>query len=195
MLGALLKAGGLAAFLIWATTHPGSTIQYMHEITLIGSTILILLYGFGFKDNLKYVAVLFLLNIVVRIVLGGFWGPPVEGTFAITQGYGILHHGVDVGTPEGTAVIASRDGRVSKVWMDKEYGLAIIVDHEEGFQSLYAHNRAALVKEGDKVSTGDKLALSGNTGKSTGPHLHFEIRENGEKVNPEKYVVFEEVKE
>ena len=68
------------------------------------------------------------------------------------------------------------------------YGNYIIIDHQNGFKTLYGHNSELLVSVGDIVAKGDKIALSSNTGNSTGPHLHFEIQVNDEKVDPQQYL-------
>ena len=72
--------------------------------------------------------------------------------------------------------------------LDNGYGSYIILDHQNGYKTLYAHNSELLVSVGDIVAQGDQIALSGNTGNSTGPHVHFEIQVNDEKVDPQQYV-------
>jgi murein DD-endopeptidase MepM/ murein hydrolase activator NlpD len=179
----LLKTGGVIAAVLFFKERPDLAIKYAHIVTLVGSAILIILHVAGLKGGLRYVGILFATNIIFRVLT------PVVGV--VTQDYSLLdHHGIDIGVPEGTKVIASRGGTVSRVWEDSIYGLAVMVDHEEGMQTLYAHNSKVLVQPGDSVSTGTPLSLSGNTGNSKGPHLHFEIRKNGKTVDPEKYVHF-----
>lgn len=116
----------------------------------------------------------------------GTWEMPMQGT--ITQGYNSGNHGVDIGAPEGTVVRASRKGTVKSVGMMGVYGLTVVIDHGEGMETLYGHNSQVLVKKGYPVIAGTKIALSGNTGESSGPHLHFEIRKNGATVDPMDYV-------
>jgi hypothetical protein len=190
MILTLLKTGGVIAGVLFFKERPDLAIQYAHIVTLVGSAILIILHVAGLKGGLRYVGILFAANIIIRVLLGGiFWAAPVTGT--ITQDFGLIgHHGIDLAVPEGTEVHVSRGGTVSKVWDDPIYGLAVMVDHEESMQTLYAHNSKVLVKQGDSISTGSPLSLSGNTGNSKGPHLHFEIRKNGKTVDPEKYVHF-----
>ncbi|MCQ2540508.1 MAG: M23 family metallopeptidase [Acetatifactor sp.] len=98
------------------------------------------------------------------------------------------HKGIDWAVPTGTAVYASCGGTVAKAGWGSGYGYVIYIDHEDGKQTRYGHLSKCLVSVGDKVKQGDKIALSGNTGVSTGPHLHFEILVNGTKVDPLKYV-------
>lgn len=104
------------------------------------------------------------------------------------RGYQEFHHGIDIAVPSGTDVRASRSGKVVKAGWLGVYGLALLLDHGNGIQTLYGHNQKLLVKPGQWVEAGDKIARSGNTGNSTGPHLHFEIRLNGKTVNPHQYL-------
>ena len=115
------------------------------------------------------------------------WDIPVKGK--VTQGYkGEDHHGIDIGAKEGKGIIVTRAGRVEKVVSDPVYGLMVLVSHGGGYESLYAHCSEVMVKERDNVLKGDEIALVGNTGRSTGPHLHFEIRVNGKTQDPAKYL-------
>lgn len=101
---------------------------------------------------------------------------------------GSYHGGVDFPVSVGTNVFAVADGVVTTVRkLDKSYGYYIIIDHGNGVSTLYAHNSELLVSEGQPVKQGDIIALSGNTGNSTGPHCHFEVRINGNRVNPINY--------
>lgn len=105
-----------------------------------------------------------------------------------TAGASTNHKGVDWATATGTAVKASNGGTVTKAGWGNSYGYVIFIDHSDGRQTRYAHLSKILVSVGQKVKQGDKIALSGNTGVSTGPHLHFEILINGRQVNPLDYV-------
>lgn len=98
------------------------------------------------------------------------------------------HGGVDWAVPTGTAVFASCGGTVSKAGWVGTYGYAVYINHEDGSQTRYAHLSKILVKAGQKVKQGERIALSGNTGASTGPHVHFEIWINGARVNPLNHV-------
>ena len=88
----------------------------------------------------------------------------------------------------GTKVVASCGGVVAKAGWGKGYGYCIYINHEDGSQTRYAHLSKVLVKVGQTVKQGEKIALSGNTGVSTGPHIHFEILINGVQRNPLKYI-------
>lgn len=105
-----------------------------------------------------------------------------------TKGASTNHQGVDWAVPVGTAVMASCGGTVTKAGWGSGYGYVVYIRHEDGRETRYGHLSKVLVKAGQKVSQGQKIALSGNTGRSTGPHLHFEMRINGTAVNPLKYV-------
>jgi len=99
-----------------------------------------------------------------------------------------FHSGIDIAIPSGTPVQAADSGVVLISGWNGGYGYFIAIDHGKGISTAYAHNSRLLVKEGDVVSKGQTIALSGSTGWSTGPHLHFEVRENGTPVNPVTYL-------
>ena len=89
----------------------------------------------------------------------------------------------------GKPIYASRAGTViAAVWGDSSYGNYVIVDHGDGYSSLYAHCSSLSVSNGQTVSKGQQLGNVGSTGNSTGPHLHFEIRKDGVRVNPANYL-------
>lgn len=104
------------------------------------------------------------------------------------KGASTYHKGIDWAVPTGTSVYASCDGTVAKAGWGGGYGYVIYINHEDGRQTRYAHLSKVLVSVGDKVEQGERIARSGNTGVSTGPHLHFEILINGKQVNPLKYL-------
>lgn len=107
---------------------------------------------------------------------------------APTKGASTNHKGVDWAVPIGTTVVASNAGTVAFAGWASGYGYAVYINHSDGRQTRYGHLSKVLVKAGQTVSQGERIALSGNTGRSTGPHLHFEIRINGSAVNPLKYI-------
>lgn len=104
------------------------------------------------------------------------------------KGASTNHKGIDWGTPIGTTVRASCAGKVTKAGWVSGYGYVVYIDHENGRQTRYGHLSKITVKEGQYVSQGDKIALSGNTGITSGPHIHFEIRIYGVAVDPLKYL-------
>jgi murein DD-endopeptidase MepM/ murein hydrolase activator NlpD len=100
-----------------------------------------------------------------------------------------LHKGIDIAAPEGTKVVASRAGRV--IWSRNKmpgYGNLIIIDHGDGFATVYGHNKKNLVHEDQYVRQGEPIATVGQTGRASGPHVHFEIRKNTVCVDPLKYL-------
>lgn len=116
--------------------------------------------------------------------------PLVGGSFSSPFGsrWGRMHKGIDWSCPIGTAIRASCGGRVVSAGWVNGYGNCITIRHSDGKQTRYAHLSKILVSSGSQVKQGEKIALSGNTGNSTGPHLHFEILVDGVQVNPSKYL-------
>lgn len=110
----------------------------------------------------------------------GYRTHPIYGTV-------IYHSGIDIGVDYGTAVPAADSGTVTYSGWAKGYGYFVMIDHGDGIVSCYGHNQDLLVQEGDKVSKGDVISLSGSTGYSTGPHLHFEVRQDGEPIDPTSF--------
>ncbi|HOD14150.1 MAG TPA: M23 family metallopeptidase [Spirochaetota bacterium] len=100
------------------------------------------------------------------------------------QRYTEFHAGVDVACPRGSDVLAARDGRVIFTGFQGGYGNLVVIQHEHGYRSYYGHLSRPLVKVGDRVKHGAVIARSGNTGRTTGPHLHFEVRRGRMAVNP-----------
>lgn len=119
-------------------------------------------------------------------------GGRISSTFgrrnAPTKGASTNHKGIDWAVAKGTAVYASSGGTVTKAGWGSGYGYVVYIRHPDGKETRYAHLSKVLVSAGQTVQQGQKIALSGNTGRSTGPHLHFEIRINGAAVNPLKYL-------
>lgn len=101
-----------------------------------------------------------------------------------------MHQGVDVAVPTGTSIFAAKDGTVKYAKVRGGYGKTIELDHGNGLTTLYAHLDKYAVNAGDRVRGGQLIAKSGNTGASTGPHLHFEIARNGIRENPVKHLKF-----
>mgnify|MGYP000888786162 FL=1 len=103
--------------------------------------------------------------------------------------YGTFHTGTDLGVPSGTPVRAAAAGRVMNLtgWYQQGYGWGVFIDHGNGVVTVYGHNSALTVSPGQYVQQGDVIALSGQTGWATGPHVHYEVRINGQYVDPELY--------
>ena len=130
--------------------------------------------------------------------VGGRMAWPVPGYTRISSPFGMrthpitgvykLHTGTDISAPMGATFIASNDGIVAKAEFNRAYGNMVIIDHGGGITTLYAHGSEILVQPGQVVSQGTPVLKVGSTGYSTGPHAHFEIRVNGEYINPMEYI-------
>jgi murein DD-endopeptidase MepM/ murein hydrolase activator NlpD len=120
--------------------------------------------------------------------------PPRAGVEPISRGYGWgadpidgrrrFHRGVDLPAPTGTPVLALADGQVQQVERGRGYGLQVVVEHANGWTTRYAHLSAADVRPGDRVIRGHRLGRVGSSGRSTGPHLHFEAARGGRPADP-----------
>ncbi len=122
---------------------------------------------------------------------------PVTGWLSSGFGYRIspftglkeFHRGLDIATRQGTPVIAPADGIVTFAGTKGGLGKLVSIDHGHGKVTRYGHLKKCLLRSGSRVKRGDKIALVGNTGRSTAPHLHYEVRLNGIPVNPTKYIL------
>jgi len=150
------------------------------------------------REDLKTVVI---TEPVDKIIVKGTKVPPPKkgtGTFirpvnvGVYRGWGMrwgrMHYGLDYAASTGTSIYASDGGTVTTAGWHGNYGYYIKIDHGGGFTTLYAHCSKLLVKVGDKVYQGQRIGLVGNTGRSTGPHCHFEIFKYGKNVNPSNYV-------
>jgi len=99
------------------------------------------------------------------------------------------HPGMDIAAKRNTAVQASAEGVVIKSEWDEVYGFVVVLDHGFGMTTLYGHNTRNLVSVGDRVARGQTIAFLGSSGRSTAPHLHFEVRKNGVSVDPREYLL------
>jgi len=117
---------------------------------------------------------------------------PLKGSFRYTSGFGMrwgrMHKGTDFAAPHGTPIYATADGVVIHAGWQSGYGRMVKIKHEFGIETRYAHNSKLFVKKGQRVSRGQKIAAMGNTGRSTGTHLHYEVRVGGKAVNPMIYI-------
>lgn len=139
------------------------------------------------------------LNSISADYIGGAMIWPIPGYTTITSEYGMrvhpitgaykLHTGTDIGAPMGADFVAAAKGVVTKAAMTPAYGNMVIIDHGGGVQTLYAHGSQILVQVGQEVEAGTPVLKVGSTGYSTGPHAHFEIRINGQTVNPMEYLL------
>lgn len=117
-------------------------------------------------------------------------GYPLEAKGYVTRGvgsgqeYGATHPGLDIAVPEGTEVRAAGGGLVVEVSETAEYGRMVRLAHPQGYETRYGHLSQTRVRQGDRISLGSVIGLSGNTGRSTAPHLHFEVRKGNAAVDP-----------
>lgn len=128
---------------------------------------------------------------------GGDLAWPSPGVYRITSPYGMrlhpvynywkMHSGIDIGVPYGTKLVAANDGVIQFAGYYGAYGNLVIIDHGGGISTVYGHNSKIFVTEGQKVTKGEVISRSGDSGLATGPHLHFEVRENGVRVDPMSY--------
>lgn len=138
---------------------------------------------------------------VTKVIQAGTKTPPPKsptGTYIrpywgiVTSNYGYrgreFHTGVDFAGPTGSSIAAADGGTVTFAGWNGNYGRCVIISHGNGIETLYAHCSSLLVKSGQKVAKGETIARLGSTGRSTGPHVHFEVRKNGKHVNPWNYI-------
>ena len=125
---------------------------------------------------------------IVRPVRGGRYSSKFGyRTNPITHAYS-FHTGLDIAVPAGTKIHAAFHGQVRAVGEDSRAGKYIILRHDDGMETFYCHCRSIDAAEGDTVDAGDVIARVGSTGWSTGPHVHFEVRKNGERLNPLQFL-------
>ncbi|MHB8124622.1 MAG: M23 family metallopeptidase [Desulfitobacteriaceae bacterium] len=202
MLALALKGGLLAALIALITVKPALFMSYMHVVTLLGCTVLVILYVGGLTQGIRYTGILLVIYIILVAVLG----PPNNGSAVAASEYiapvvgpisspfgqrdGGFHYGIDFAVNEGTNVQASKSGTVSFAGYRDIAGNVVQIDHPDGSQTIYGHNNQLLASVGQPVKQGEIIALSGNTGRSTGPHVHFEIRlDKGKRsVDPAPYL-------
>ncbi|MCL1806465.1 MAG: peptidoglycan DD-metalloendopeptidase family protein [Oscillospiraceae bacterium] len=128
-----------------------------------------------------------------RLATGTFIRPyygRLSSSFGMRKIFGSysMHYGVDFAGPIGEPIVAADGGTVEFAGTKPGYGLCVFIDHQNGYKTVYAHCSKVFVKAGDKVGQGEKIANIGNTGRSTGPHVHFEVQVNGVQKNPMNYL-------
>ncbi len=101
-----------------------------------------------------------------------------------------FHYGIDIAAAKGTPIRAAQSGKIKEIGKSIVYGNYVIIEHPNDTETFYGHCQKVTVKEGKKIKTGDKIALVGSTGVSTGSHLHFEIRHDQKVLNPEGYLTY-----
>lgn len=128
------------------------------------------------------------LNGLTGIMINPMSSGRVTMKFGITKhpvtGEVYNHQGIDLAAPAGTPVISPAAGKIISVDYNEQTGHMLAIEHGDGIKTIYTHLKEIYVKEGDTVRQGDRIAAAGNSGISTGPHLHFEIHVNGKPVDP-----------
>ena len=116
--------------------------------------------------------------------LGDVDGFVTRGRVGEGDAQGEAHPGIDIAAPIGTPIRASGGGTVAQTGADADYGMFVLLRHPDGYETMYGHASRVLVREGDSVRAGVVIALTGNSGRSTAPHLHFEVRRQGQSLDP-----------
>ncbi len=190
---------------VWYTVESGDSVARIAKVNKVAAVDIIELNGLVSPDRLEPGQVLFLYGVdeLVRRLPEAtkpkrpkgkaptFVWPIAKGV--VSSGFGKrgrrMHKGLDLAAPAGTAVLAAAAGKV--VYSNDQqrgYGNLVILSHAHGYVTVYAHNRRNLVDEGETVRQGARIAEVGSTGRSTGPHLHFEIRKKKKAVDPLIYL-------
>ena len=141
----------------------------------------------GIKDYLRVQKDLYLATPKGSPVEGSISSPYGKRANPITGNAG-FHSGIDISASPGASILATAEGIVSHSGWTSHSGYVVVLEHGCGFSTIYAHNKKNAVKLGQKVKRGDIIGYVGSTGKSTGPHVHYEIWEKGKSVNPKKYL-------
>lgn len=115
-------------------------------------------------------------------------GSRITQRWGVRTIFGTIHSGIDMAAPIGTTVVAAGDGVVIHSGPEGSFGNTVVIMHRDNLISRYAHLSQTIIKKGEKVQRGQIIALSGNTGMSTGAHLHFEIRQNDVSLNPQSFL-------
>lgn len=132
--------------------------------------------------------------VTIQEINGDLFRKPLRGSYYISSLYGwrnnpfsgmrTFHNGIDMATSRGSAVYAALEGKVTATGYDVTYGNYVIISHHSGYQSMYGHLQSILTTRGSYVTTSTRIGTVGNTGQSTGPHLHFTVYKNRSTMNP-----------
>jgi murein DD-endopeptidase MepM/ murein hydrolase activator NlpD len=124
---------------------------------------------------------------------------PIRSGYSFTSGFGMrrdpftgrrsMHNGLDLSAVPGTPVITTADGTARFVGYNGDFGLTVKIGHGDGMETVYCHLKTADVKADQKLQRGDRVGTVGSSGRSTGPHLHYEVHKNGHPLNPRKYIL------
>lgn len=181
-------------YISWAQAHGG----YSHDNAMAFSEMKAKQMGwkgYGDTDYVDHVLQYYSLDSVTT-GKGVFTLPLKKGSYEISRGWGMdgtkFHKGIDFAAPAGTKIFAAAAGTVEYAQFGSApyggYGNVVVIKHNDTYETLYGHCSKLLVSAGQKVYQGQLIALVGSTGRSTGNHCHFEVREHGQKVNPKKFI-------
>lgn len=157
---------------------------------LLSTASLVLAFGFYPTINLAPVSALEPAQTAVEIETA-LAGPAklLPQMKTISQGYWAIHPGIDITAPKGSPIYPIKAGKVMEISTSRyNYGRSVLVEHDDGLTSLYAHMGKIMVQEGDKIDEKTELGEVGITGRTSGPHLHLEVRKNGVSRNPIAYL-------
>lgn len=176
--------------------YQGEEVVQQEGTTGHRQVVAIISYRNGDETGREIIHETIMNESVPQVVIRGTLVPPTYikplsgGTLSsgFEKRWGTFHYGIDWACPIGTAIKASCGGTVISAGWASGYGYCVTLQHPDGKQTRYGHLSKILVSVGQKVAQGEKIALSGNTGDSTGPHVHFEIIVNGTRVNPMNYL-------
>lgn len=139
----------------------------------------------AFKD---YENKVFNTQEMIKPTQGRISSPYGPRLHPVTGAKGKFHNGIDIAAPIGQTVFSPADGKITKTYDQEFGGLTMIILHDNGLESRMCHLSGYIVGEGDVIKQGDPVAEVGNTGRSTGPHLHYGIKKDGEYVDPQDYL-------
>lgn len=195
-IGQLLKIPSINGILY--TTKKGDTPESIADKYQVSLEKIALVNGIG--DNIVTPgSMLFLPDakldwVTLQEINGDLFKRPLRGSYYISSRYGwrdnpfvgkrTFHNGIDLASSQGTPIYAALDGTVSATGYDVTYGNYVIITHHSGYQTMYGHMSKILTSKGKYVTTSTKIGLVGNTGQSTGPHVHFTVYKNRATINP-----------
>lgn len=185
-------------YISWAESRGGYTLENAEEFSQLKTQEL----GTGGYGDINYVSHVMRYYNAMQLLGSGYFICPISaGSYSISRGYGyfsgVLHKGVDLAAAEGTKIVASAAGTVEFAAFGETgsgfggYGNVVLIKHGSSYETLYGHCSSLLVSAGTAVQQGQLIALVGSTGDSTGNHCHFEIRLNGDAIDPMPFLKLE----
>ena len=185
---------GLAAVIISMTTYGRLLMKARESVVLAGQLEELTRENEQIGEIMRNLSELHAMDLKVRQMLGVDIAEEDSLAISRTQEMGRsgdadYHPGLDIGVERGTPVRAAASGYIAEAGWDDTYGYFVRIDHGYGIKTLYGHNDRLVVMRGERVGRGQTIAYSGNTGRSSAPHLHFEVIEDNVNVDPLKYLL------